>query len=93
MRFRDLAWNSGRPFFRASAETPVSIMETPVSIMAMVFGVLLHWLRDFFGWGATDVCLEALWNGENDSPGSGLTTGHAHVQPSLVVTVLFLLHC
>ena len=86
MRFRDLALNSGRPFFRASAETPVSIM-------AMVFGVLLHWLRDFFGWGATDVCLEALWNSENDSPGSGLTTGHAHVQPSLVVTVLLLLHC
>jgi len=40
MRFRDLALNSGRP--RAS-------VETSVSIMAMAFGALLHWLRDFLG--------------------------------------------
>ena len=86
MRFRDLALNSGRPFFRTS-------VQTPVTVMAIVFGALLHWLRDFLEGGGTDVCLEALWNGENDSPGSGLTTGHAHVQPSLVVTVLLLLHC
>ena len=54
----------------------------------------IHWLRDFLGGvPLMGLFLEALWNGENDSPGSGLTTGHAHVQPSLVVTVLLLLHC